>query len=91
MKRISFSLGLIAGAALLLFLTVAPPLRAQFYRPFSVWANTPLTDYHDVVLDGSNPADPDWSGQTGALVQILHVGANGSIDPPDSSDRKSVV
>ena len=80
MKKIGASLILLTFVTMPVFLTPAP---AAFYRPFSVWTNTPLTDYHDTILPGTNPAAPDWSGEIGALVQILSVGDNGTIDPPD--------
>jgi len=55
------------------------------YRPFFVWSSLEVTDQNDQTLFGNNPFDPGWSGQTGDIVQVLSVGLDGVISPPDQS------
>ena len=71
---------------LLLIVALSPsPASAQFYKPFFVWNEDgyPIRNELGVLLAGENPANPDWSDQTGDLVQVIYVGIDGIISPPD--------
>jgi len=73
--------------SLILITAFSPlPASAQFYEPFFVWNQDgyPIRDELGVLLSGDNPANPIWSGQTGDLVQVLYVGDDGIISPPDT-------
>jgi thrombospondin type 3 repeat protein len=62
------------------------PATAQMYEPFFVWNQdgAPIRNELDVLLSGDNPVNPDWSGQTGDLVQVIYAGVDGIISPPDT-------
>ncbi len=72
----------------LLLITMLSPLpaAAQIYDPFYVWNEdgTPIRNELGELLSGHNPGDPAWSGETGDLIQVLFVGDDSVISPPDT-------
>jgi Bacterial TSP3 repeat len=72
---------------LLLVIALSPhPVSATIYDPFYVWNEdgTPIRNERGELLAGNNPGDPAWSGHSGDLIQVLFVGDDGVISPPDT-------
>ncbi|MEA1928271.1 MAG: binary toxin-like calcium binding domain-containing protein, partial [Candidatus Auribacterota bacterium] len=73
--------------SLLLLAGLSPqPAPATLYDPFFVWNEdgSPIRNEMQVLLAGENPGNPAWSRETGDLIQVLFVGDDGVISPPDT-------
>jgi len=70
-----------------LILAISPAAPAQFYRPFFVWTSAALQDETGYLLRGTNPMREGWDGRVGDLLQVINVGGDGEINPPDPSGQ----
>ncbi|MFH1037776.1 MAG: hypothetical protein V1789_03790, partial [PVC group bacterium] len=74
-------------APVLGMLLIAHPVTAQMTDYFSVWNESgyPLRNTLGALLKGLNPLGPNWNFLTGDLIQIIYVGDDGNISPPDTN------